>query len=406
MYIKIANSLKATPDLAIVGHVGCGHAHSHLGFVQDDSGGFAAVTNILKRATHIDLTITEVVVQAGLDGRFTVLTASGGEGTAIARRGITPQEKVLAQRVVGEEAICTQALAVKAYGRILGQGAMEVPVALQTAIANAAIDSFKKSFPDKFLLVEEEIDGNCGKILGTKLQIDDYVVSILDVVNATIGGLGPNEDIEGNVNLAGKKAIMDALGMANLPTLLIEGKVCSNPVSQQIQTPTFLVRAFPHQDNTIVARCYEKAGKELGLPIEYREELLARSNTSMRNLTQSLGEKITELGQQLQNATTALDKVRIAAELNALCSQDLGGITFMSEDIHHVMGGVGMIPGTCACLSLFIPAEQLRHDVIPSLTYSDVENFSNIILLASHYLYLSKDLALKELENNQKTFDC
>ena len=30
--------------LGISGHAGCGHAHSNDGFVQDDSGGLAAVT--------------------------------------------------------------------------------------------------------------------------------------------------------------------------------------------------------------------------------------------------------------------------------------------------------------------------------------------------------------------------
>ena len=29
--------------IGIVGHAGCGHANSHCGFVQDDSGGLAAV---------------------------------------------------------------------------------------------------------------------------------------------------------------------------------------------------------------------------------------------------------------------------------------------------------------------------------------------------------------------------
>ena len=61
----------------IVGHAGCGHANSHCGFIQDDSGGLAAVLMILQRATGIDLTISRVDVKTGKEGGFTVHTAAG-----------------------------------------------------------------------------------------------------------------------------------------------------------------------------------------------------------------------------------------------------------------------------------------------------------------------------------------
>ena len=54
--------------LGIVGHVGCGHANSHCGFVQDDSGGLATVLLILQRATQLDLTIREVIPRVGREG--------------------------------------------------------------------------------------------------------------------------------------------------------------------------------------------------------------------------------------------------------------------------------------------------------------------------------------------------
>lgn len=49
--------------------------------------------------------------------------------------------------------------------------------------------------------------------------------------NATDGGIGPNEDIEGNVCLFGKEEVMKPLGLDHLPTFLLEGKVCASPVS-------------------------------------------------------------------------------------------------------------------------------------------------------------------------------
>ena len=80
----------------IVGHAGCGHANSHCGFIQDDSGGLAAVLMILQRATGIDLTISRVDVKTGKEGGFTVHTAAGGSAFAAARRGVTSFEAELA----------------------------------------------------------------------------------------------------------------------------------------------------------------------------------------------------------------------------------------------------------------------------------------------------------------------
>lgn len=137
MTLELVRSLDVTAVIGISGHAGCGHAHSHCGFVQDDSGGLAAVLALLQRTTGLDLTITRVTVHTGRKGRFEVETASGGKGSAAARRGITTAEARLAQFVVGRQAICTQALASTAFGRIYGQGAMEVPVALQTAASDS-----------------------------------------------------------------------------------------------------------------------------------------------------------------------------------------------------------------------------------------------------------------------------
>ncbi len=134
-------------ELGIVGHAGYGHANSHLGFIQDDSGGLSAVTALLQRATGIDLEIVEINVKTGRkDAYFEVKTKSGGIGKAFARRGITAFEKDFLL-MLGKQAINSQAIACEAFGRILGQGAMEVPVAFQTAVANAAMDSFCSSIP-------------------------------------------------------------------------------------------------------------------------------------------------------------------------------------------------------------------------------------------------------------------
>ncbi|MBQ9240890.1 MAG: hypothetical protein IJ164_06080 [Duodenibacillus sp.] len=384
--------------LGIVGHAGCGHANSHLGFIQDDSGGLSAVMAILRRATGIDLTITSVEVRTGRRGSFTVRTAAGGCAQSAPRRGITPYEARLAQYVVGKQAVCSQALSMEAFGRTLGQGAMEVPVALQTAIANAAMDSFVRTFPDKFIIGSENVRGNEGRVLGCVLDVDGIAVSLMGLANATSGGLGPNEDIEGNVNLAGKEALMRDLALDRLPTILIEGKVCAGPVSPVISVPTFVTRAYPGDDNTTVSECLLASAEKLGYPIVYPRELLARKKGSMRDLTARMGERIIAFGQALRDAATSEEKVRIAAELNRFASEDLGGITFMSDDVHEVMGGVGMIPGTSGCLSLFIPTSELEEVVYPALSIEDTERYADVILGAVPELMNRRSSAMAELE--------
>ncbi len=398
MQVKLCE-LGTKARFGIVGHAGCGHSNSHCGFVQDDSGGLAAVLCILKRALpEVDLRIASVDVKTGVQGGFTVRTVAGGEATAYARRGVTPYEAELSQRVVGKEAVCTQALSMYAFGRTLGQGAMEVPVALQTAIANAALESFRLKFPQYFVCGKEEIEGNIGCQLGCVLDVDGIPVSLLGVVNATAGGLGPNEDLEGNVNLGGKAEMMRQLGLDRLPTILVEGKVCAAPVSPVINEPTFVTRAYVGDDNVTVSECLEAAAQDLGYPIVYPRELLARKAGAMRELTQRMGENIMELGNALAKATKSGEKVRIAAELNRFVSQELGGVTFMSDDIHEVMGGVGAIPGTTGCLSLFISNEELNKVVYPSLTLQDVGRFADVILQAVGKLAKREQEALREVD--------
>lgn len=381
MQVKLLSLEHAAETLVgIVGHAGCGHSNSHCGFIQDDSGGLCAALRILQLATGLDLTIQKVEAIPGRRGEFRVRTASGGIGTASPRRGITPFEAELAQRCVGEQAVCTQALAMKCFGRTLGQGAMEVPVALQAAIANAAMNSFANALPKFFLTGSEDIDDNFGKLLGCVIEVDGVPVSLLALANATKGGIGPNEDIEGNVNLAGKRAMMQSLRLDVLPTILVEGKVCAEPVSSKIHEPTFVTRAYPGDDNFVVSECLEAAAHDLGLPIVYPRELLARSQTGMRDLTHEMGMHIARLGERLAKAVTSKEKVEIAAEINRYASEELGGVTFMSDDIHTLMGGVGAIPGTTGCLSLFISREELEQVVYPALTLEDADHFAHIIL--------------------------
>lgn len=377
MRVTLSNASEAL--LGIVGHAGCGHAHSNNGFIQDDSGGLATVLALFQEATNLDLTIAAVRATTGLEGRIEVETRSGGVGSCTVRRGLTLQEARLAQHVVGQNAVRTQALALDAFGRIYGQGALEAPVALQTAIANAALDSFARRLPQQFVFGWEDLPGNCGRLAGTMLDIDGVPVATLGVVNATEGGLGPVEELEGNAWLYGKKPVMDALNMRDLPTLVIEGKIFSRPMSDNISEDHFLVRAFADDDNVVVAEAFMQGLDTLKYPALYPREALRRTPGGLERLTREAGATICAFGERLQASRTSAEKVAVLAELIAFASQDAGGISFMSDALHNIVGGPGLMPGTAAVLSLIISADSLKEVVMPWLTENDVARYVAVV---------------------------
>ena len=116
----------------------------------------------------------------------------------------------------------------------------------------------------------------------------------------------------------------------------------------------------------------------------------------MRALTYEMGMHIADLGQKLAQAVTSAEKVKLAAEINRYASEELGGVTFMSDDIHELMGGVGSIPGTTGCLSLFISRKELEQVVYPSLTMDDADQFAELILTGVGKVAARIDEALAE----------
>ncbi|GHV62087.1 hypothetical protein AGMMS49587_07960 [Spirochaetia bacterium] len=368
--------------MAIAGHAGSGHCHSHSQYLQDDSGGLAAVLALFQEAANISLTIKEIQVTPGIAGSIRVETMSGGVGVCAPRRGITLQEARLAKGLEGRDAIRTQALVMEAFGRVYGQGVHETPVALQTAIANAAMDSFCKNFPEQFIGAEENTPHGHGRIAGTVLDFDGAPVSVLATVNGTDNGTGPVEDLEGNVFGGSKKIPMRALGMDTLPTIVIEGKVYSPGFSDSAEAPYFLVRADPRDDNPVVGNALILAGKALGYPIRLRDDVLRRIPGALEKSTRALGDAIIAGGTELKQARFSHEKVAALAKLAALISEDGAGISFMSDRLHEIVGGVGLMPGTAAVLSLIVPKAYRDRYVFPALTEDDLPRYVNIIKTA------------------------
>ena len=375
--------------VAIAGHVGCGHANSLNNQVQDDSPGLSVVLSLFKDATNLSLTIKEITFQ---DNKIIVTLKNGGIGFGVARRGITFQEKKLIQSIVGKEVINTHTLVLETFGRIYGQGVLEVPVALQTALANAALNSFLINYPEKFIGTIESVPGNHGYIVGTVLNINGIDVSVLGSVNATLGGLGPNEDLEGNSPNYSKKEIIEKLGMDTIPTLIIEAMIYSS-FSRGLIENTYFVRGDEIDDNPYVVEAAIKACKTLDLPLIHHENGMKRTKDVLRNNTKLVADNIIELGEKLKLAETSEDKVNIIADLAVVISQDCGGISFMSNDLHEEIGGAGMIKRTSAVINLVCTDEYAKKNPIPFLTEKELKEYVSISKEVVKEIYKNIDLA-------------
>jgi uncharacterized spore protein YtfJ len=313
------------------------------------------------------------------------------------------------KRVIGMDSVFTQSNSLQAFGRIYGQGIMEVPVALQTAVALALIDTFQKKYPRYVKVVDEDIKGNIGKILGTVIEVEEIPVSLMAVVNATQGGIGPNEDLEGNILLGAKGDLMRGLKLHCIPTVVVEGKAFVPGVCDNLRQETFWIRANKQADNTAVASVLAESAEELGIPYRFSDDVLSRGGTAFREACSSLGQKVIDLGNRLKSAETSHEKVNIIGELAVLISQDAGGVTFMTDSLQEIAGGAGMVPGTSAVISLLVDPEYIKYWKIPVLTEDNIEKFVSIITSAVVKLSQKIDIAKKELEDkfkfNAKEFD-
>ncbi|MBN1472564.1 MAG: hypothetical protein JW925_12345 [Syntrophaceae bacterium] len=402
MNIKPSASSKGV--IGIFGHAGVGHVHSHLGFVQDDSAGLAVVTSFLKKAFPANTVIERATVDHP-SGAITVVTAGGGKGTGRARRGITPFEAELVQRAVGLDAQYSQAAAFKTFGRIYGQGAMETAVAMQAAAALAVIDTFERNWPDKFLAAPEDIPGNMGRMIAAILDFDGIPVALLAVVNATTGGLGPDEDLEGNVSLGAKGRLMNRIGLDAVPGIVVESKPYVPGICGDISESTFWIRANASADNCTVAACLAESALEKNLPYLVSDSAFPRGKNELALSTSNLGKKIANIGMQLSSAATSRRKVELVGKLAEIISQDAGGVTFMSDALHNVVSGAGTVPGTAAVISLLVTKPYIEKWKIPMVTPEDVNQYTVIIEGAVKKLAAKISEAQSELKTKSHFHD-
>ncbi|HDR14055.1 MAG TPA: hypothetical protein ENN79_00930 [Desulfobacteraceae bacterium] len=394
--MRIAFSDEKTGIVGLAGHIGVGHVHSHSGFVQEDGAGFAVVTNILNEAASVDLRIAKVEVMLE-EGKITVTLNAGGTSSAFARGGVTPSEALLLQNSVGQDGSCPQTLASNVLGRVNGQGILEVPSAFITAVSLAVVKSFLKNYPDRFLFFPEETPLSAGCTLGTVLQVGDIAVSTILTVNAGQEGIGPNEDTEGNVPIGNKGRLMRQLGMNFLPTIIVEAKSYVPFWKESINETTLIVRANEAYDNTVVSECLVESAKAFCYPVFQPSDPYPRKVGRLTEATKKVAGQIISLGKELFNAETSGDKNRIAAQLAKIIKHDLGGVTFMSNDVNDIVSDGGLLPGTAAVLSSAVTSSYASHFKIPVLCDKDINMYKNTILKAFKLLKDRLEEANKQL---------
>jgi hypothetical protein len=223
------------------------------------------------------------------------------------------------------------------------------------------------------------------------------------VVNASEGGIGPDEDLEGNIMLGEKGQVMKVLGLDRLPTIIVESKAYVPAVCRG-EHERMWIRANGDVDNTFVydALCFGATSARL--PFLNSDSAYPRGRGEMAAATQALGRRIAEIGNELASETRSARKVELVAELAVAVSQDAGGVTYMSSDMHDVVAGGGLMPGTAAVLSMTVSEEYIREWKIPFFTPEDAAKYIQVIEGASQVLVNNGDLARKQL-NARFAFD-
>lgn len=175
--------------------------------------------------------------------------------------------------------------------------------------------------------------------------------------------------------------------MTGLPTIVIEAMIYSAAYSKDLDQGSFLVKSDSEADNEFVAASIVYAANILGFPVLRDSQSMARIAGALEQKTQQLGGKISALGKSLGQAQYSREKVGILAELAELVSQDGGGISFMSNSLHNIVGGAGVMQGAGAVINYVVPQAYYDNNIIPSLTVNELCKYAALTKQAFKELY-------------------
>lgn len=257
----------------------------------------------------VDTAISNVTADV-ITGEILVKTNGGGIGKAIPRRGITPVEaEMMAERATGLDAVFSQVAAVKVFGRIYGQGVSETATAFQGACALAALDTFIKSAPEEFKVMKEKLPNKLDTAAATVIDMEGIPISIMLVINFREGGIGPDEDYEGNTMWMEKGRIMNEVGLDRIPAVVVESKAYVPSMAEDVDVEKIYVRAQENIDNIDLANCLLSAAKYNNIPYYFSNSAIPISPGFLQKATIELADKIIALAEELKKVGSAIDKV-------------------------------------------------------------------------------------------------
>ena len=218
------------------------------------------------------------------------------------------------------------------------------------------------------------------------IYINELPVSWLITINASPGGSGPNEDSEGMVPIGNKGKLIAELGMDAIPVIILESKAFVPALAQQFDKDQHFVRWNEKVDNPVVGESLVKALKSLDLPYMLDNSAYVR-NDSLEIETKRVGQYIAELGTQYAQSKTSSQKVKIAAELSKLITQDVGGSIFMSDAIFKLTSGGGLWPGQSAVLSTVTCKANIDKNNAIVAEESELQDSIRVVFQALAYLH-------------------
>lgn len=382
----------------LAGHVGVAHAYSHSGFMQDDAVGFATILEILGRAHAMDLGLAEVRCDDG--ERIVVRTGDGGTGSAWARRGVSPFELDMMRHAVGRNIPTVQYLAAQTFGRIYGQGVSDVAAAFELAVCRAQMDTVRRCWPEATLYEDDDTPESCGSFLGGGLQLNGTPVSWLLTINASAGGVGPNEDSEGIIPIGSKGRLMKRMGADTQPIITIESKAFAPDLISPHEESTVFVRWNREWDNPVVARALSDAAESCAMPSRTEDTAYPRSE-KLQEDSEHVGNLVAELGKRYRMARSSAEKVAVTSQLTLAVSEHIGGSIFMTDAIFRMAGGGGLWPGQSAMLSLISTEDFARTMKTMVATEEEVKILADVALQGMKNLLENIDAARQWLSERR-----
>lgn len=367
------------PCAAIAGHIGVGHADSHMGLVQDDAVGFSVLVSVLMRVCPMDLTVEQVSVN---HGEVKVVLCGGGQGRASFSGRVSAFEKNLLSSAEGLCELSSQTLATRVLGRTAGQGVGRLSSVFSLAHARAVLDTVQKMWPGRTIHAADDTPGSCGEFLGGTLPLGPHVYGWLLTINASAEGTGPVEDSEGIVPIGNKGRLMQELGMASAPFIVLESKACCPGVSDGLASATPWIRWNNDVDNPVVGECLVRAARQLGHEPRIHDTAYVRRKGEMQEAAARMGKRICQLGQAYAEAASSMVKVRIAGELADLLAHEVGGTSFMSSCVHDIAGGGGLWPGQAAVLSMLAGRREYEEMGTIVTSYEEIHTLADICMAA------------------------